>query len=96
MAYDIGLLEQLLKNKEVEVQEGVSICCEKQIIHLDIYLKDGNVVVEFAAPFTYVLITKLGPKRLLNLVKPRVESVTITPKSYILKLSTFGNYEVER
>jgi hypothetical protein len=57
---------------------------------------DGNVVVEFSAPFTYVLITKLGPKRLLNLVKPRVESITITPKSYILKLSTFGNYEVER
>lgn len=96
MVYDIGLLEQLLKNKQVEVQDGVSICCDKQLIHLDIYLKNDNIVIEFTAPFTYILITKLGPKRLLNIVRPRIESITITPKSYILKLSTFGDYEVER
>lgn len=96
MAYDIGLLEQLLKNKEVEVQEGVSICCEKQIIHLDIYLKDDNIVIEFAAPFTYLRITKLGIKSLVNIVNPRIESITITDKSYDVKVSTLGVWKFAR
>lgn len=96
MNYDLSLLEKLLKDKQVEIQDGVLICCEQQLIHLDIYLKNDNIVIEFAAPFTYLLVKKIGVKRLLNLVKPRIESITITPKSYIIKLSTIGDYEIER
>lgn len=96
MNFGIETLETLLKEKKVELQEGVFLCCDKQLIHLDIFLKEGNIVVEFNAPFTYLLVTKLGVKQLLNLVSPRVESVTITPKSYIVKLSTLGSWEIER
>lgn len=96
MNFGIETLETLLKEQKVEVQEGVFLCCDKQLIHLDIVLRDGNIVVEFNAPFTYLLVTKLGVKQLLNIVKPRVESVTITPKSFIIKLSTLGSWEIER
>lgn len=96
MKYDISSLEALLKDGKLEVQDGVFIVCEKKIVHLDMYLKGENIVIEFAAPFTYLLVTKLSVKRLLNVVKPRIESLTITPKSYIIKLSTLGEWEVER
>lgn len=96
MNFGIETLENLLKEKKVEIQEGVFLCCDKQLIHLDIFLREGNIVVEFNAPFTYLHVEKLGPKKLLNLVSPRVESVTITPKSYIVKLSSLGEWEFER
>lgn len=96
MNFGLETLEGLLKDKKVEIQEGVFLCCEKQLIHLDIFLKEGNIVIEFNAPFTYLNVEKIGPKRLLNLVSPRVESITITPKSYIVKLSSLGNWELER
>lgn len=96
MKYDISSLEALLKDGKLEVQDGVFVICEKKIIHLDIYLKGENVVIEFGIPFTYLHVEKLGPKKLLNLVSPRIESLTITPASYIVELSTFGKWEFER
>ena len=96
MNFSLETLETLLKDRKVEVQEGVFVCCDKQLIHLDMYLKNGSVVIEFAAPFTYLHVEKLGPKKLLNLVKPRVESLTITPTSYLVKLSSLGEWEFER
>lgn len=96
MNFGIETIETLLKEQKVEIQEGVFLCCDKQLIHLDILLRDGNIVVEFASPFTYLHVEKLGIKKLMNVIRPRVESVTITDKSYDVKLSSLGTWSFER
>jgi hypothetical protein len=97
MEFSIELLEKLLKDKKAEIQTGVFLCCDKGLIKPTVSLNnDNNVVIEFEAPFTYLHVEKLGPKRLLNLIKPRIESVTITPKSFNVKLSSLGIWEFER
>jgi len=96
MEFNLKLLEELLKNKKVEIQPGVFICCDEGVIKPTILLKGGDLVIQFDAPFTYLHVEKLGPKKLLNLVKPRIESVRFTEKSILAKLSSLGEWEFER
>ena len=92
----LTLLETLLKTGKVEIHEGVSILSEKQLIKSSVYLKDGEVVIEFDAPFLYLHVDKLGPKKLVNLVKPRIETIVIKEKSIAVTLSTIGTWEFDR
>lgn len=96
MEFNLNTLETLIKVGKVEIQEGVFLTCEKHEIKLSMYVKDDNVVIEFDAPFVYLHVEKLGIKKLLNVINPRVESIIITDKSYNVKLSSLGNWEFDR
>ena len=97
MEFNLDMLQSLLVNKKVQVQEGVFLCSDSSTIKTVITVNDEQeVVIEFDAPFTYLHVEKLGPKKLLNLVKPRVEVITISAKSIKVKLSSLGEWEFER
>lgn len=94
MDFNITSLKKLLKEGSLEVQDGVSLISENKNLKPIIYVSDDNLIVEFEAPFLYLHVTKIGPKRLLNLVKPRVEYIKFKPDSTVVKLSTLGEWEV--
>lgn len=96
MEFNLKTLETLVKEKKVEIQDGVFLTCENQEIKIHMYLKDGNVRIDFEAPFICLHVEKLGPKKLLNLVNPRVEYIIIKEKSFDVKLSSLGNWEFDR
>lgn len=96
MKFNLSTLETLIKDKKVEIQDGVFLTCEKQTIKPNLYFKDNNIVIEFEAPFIYLHIEKIGIKKLLNIVNPRIESITIKEKSFDIKLSTLGVWEFAR
>ena len=96
MDFNLSTLETLIKVGKVEIQEGVFLTCEKHEVKPHLYVKDNSVVIEFSAPFVYLHVEKLGPKKLLNLVNPRVEYIIIKEKSYDVKLSSLGNWEFPR
>lgn len=95
MEFNEDSVIKLLTEKKLEVAEGVFLHCSDEI-NMKVYEKDGNVIIEFSAPFAYVHVESFGPKRLLNLVKPRVEYVKLTPKSRVIKLSSLPEIEVEK
>lgn len=97
MEFNLDTLQALLVDKKVQVDDGVFLCADSSTIKTVITVNDEKeIVIEFDAPFTYLHVEKLGPKKLLNLVKPRVEVITISDKSIKVKLSSLGEWEFER
>lgn len=97
MEFNLDTLQALLVDKKVQVDDGVFLCSDSSTIKTVITVNDDKeIVIEFDAPFTYLHVEKLGPKKLLNLVKPRVEIITISTKSIKVKLSSLGEWEFER
>lgn len=95
MATSLKDFEKLIKEKELEVSDGVYIICKEEI-KLSIFEDDGAVVIKFDAPFPYLLVKKLGPKQLLNLVEPKIESIRIREESINIGLSSFPDFEIKR
>jgi hypothetical protein len=91
----IDLFEELVKNKTVEVSDGVNIKCGDEI-NLVISSEDGNPVIKFGSPAVQVFITKMGPMRLLNAVRPTLKSITITDKSFKISVDNAPDMEVAR
>jgi hypothetical protein len=91
----IDLFEELVKNKTVEVSDGVNIKCGDEI-NLVISSEDGNPVIRFGSPAVQVFITKMGPMRLLNAVRPTLKSITITDKSFKISVDNAPDMEVAR
>ena len=87
--------ETLIKLKELEVSDGVYVICKEEL-KLSIFEDKGAVVIKFDAPFPYLLVKKLGPKQLMNLVEPKIESVLIKDKSITISLSNFPDFEIKR
>lgn len=91
----IDLFEELVKNKTVEVSDGVNIKCGDEI-NLVIFEENGNPVIKFGSPAVQVHISKMGPLRLLNAVRPTIESITITDKSFKISVDNAPDMEVSR
>jgi hypothetical protein len=91
----IDLFEELVKNKTVEVSDGVNIKCGDEI-NLVISSEDGDPVIKFGSPAVQVFITKMGPMRLLNVVRPTLKSITITDKSFKISVDNAPDMEVAR
>lgn len=96
MEFNLNTIETLIKEKKVEIQEGVFLTCDSQEIKPHMFLKDGEIRIDFDAPFVYLHVEKLGPKKLINLVNPRIEYIIIKEKSFDVKLSSLGNWEFDR
>ncbi len=91
----IDLFEELIKNKTVEVSDGVNIKCSDEI-NLTISSHNDEVVIKFGSPAVQVFITKMGPMRLLNAVRPTIQSITITDKSFKISVDNAPDMEVAR
>lgn len=91
----IDLFEELVNNKTVEVSDGVNIKCGDEI-NLVISSENGNPVIKFGSPVVQVFITKMGPMRLLNAVRPTIQSITITDKSFKISVDNAPDMEVAR
>jgi hypothetical protein len=91
----IDLFEQLVKNKTVEVSDGVNVKCGDEI-NLTISSHNDEVVIKFGSPAVQVFISKMGPLRLLNAVRPTIESITITDKSFKVSVDNAPDMEVKR
>ena len=91
----IAMLEELVKNKTVEVSDGVNLRCGDEI-NLSILSKNGEVVIKFGSPAVQVFVTKMGLVRLLNAVRPTVESITITDRSFKISLDNVPDIDIAR
>ncbi len=91
----VSVLEKLIKNRFVEISDGVELKCGEEI-NISIFSKNDEIVIKFGSPAVQVHVTKMGPMRLLNLVRPTVKSVTITEKSYKISVDNAPDIEVAR
>ena len=93
----VNMLEDLVKNKSAEVSDGVTLKCGEEI-NLSIFKHESvdAVVIKFHSPSVRVEISKMGPLNLVNALRPTVESITITKKSYKISVDNAPDVEVSR
>lgn len=91
----LPLFEKLVKEKSVEVSPGILLKCGSEI-NLRIFEENNSVVIKFQSPVVQVFISKMGPLKLLNVVRPTVEYITITDKAFIIKIDNGPDIEVDR
>lgn len=91
----VSLLETLVKDRSVEIADGIQLKCGEEI-NVSIFAKDDEVVIKFGSPAVQVHVTRMGPLRLLNIVRPTVKSLTIAKKSYRISVDNAPDIEVAR
>jgi hypothetical protein len=91
----IDIFTELVNNKVAELSDGVQIKCGDEI-NLVISSEGGNPVIKFGSPAVQVFITKMGPMRLLNAVRPTLKSITITDESFKISVDNAPDMEVAR
>jgi hypothetical protein len=72
----LELLETLIKEKEVEIADGVLLKCGDEV-NITLFRSGDEVVLKFGSPAVQVFITKMGPVKLINALRPTLESITI-------------------
>jgi hypothetical protein len=91
----IDIFTELVNNRVAEVSDGVQIKCGDEI-NLAISSENGNPIIKFGSPAVQVYITKMGPMRLLNAVRPTLKSITITDQSFKISVDNAPDIEVSR
>lgn len=97
MASKLQQIETLIKTGELEFTDGVFIRCGEEI-RLSVFHDKSvdSVIIKFDPPFAYLKVKKLGPKKLINILDPKIELVEIKPKSIRIQLTSFPDFEIER
>jgi hypothetical protein len=93
----LGMLEDLIKTKSVQVSDGIVLKCADEI-NLSIFKHASMdaVVIKFHSPSVKVEISKMGPLNLINVLRPTVESITISKRSYKISIDNAPDIEVSR
>jgi len=89
------LLEELIVNKSAEITDGVELRVGDEV-NISIFAREGNMVVKFHSPSVHIFITKFGPLKLANRLRPTVEEIEITPESYIVRIDNGPDMSFER
>lgn len=87
--------EKLVKEKSCVIAPGVEIRCGQEI-NISVFFEDGDTVVKFGSPSIQVHITKMGPMKLLNIVRPTITQIRIKEKSFVICLDNAPDIEVDR
>jgi len=88
----IDKIHTLVKEHSLEISEGVFLTCGDRI-NIEIYEKDGEVVLDIGSPRLYIKVDQDAPldKRIkVNLIKPDIDKVILTKTEAIIKLSPLG------
>jgi len=91
----VALVENLANKKEVEVAPGVMLKCGEEI-NLSIFSRDGHMVIKFGSPAVRVYISKMGPMNLINALRPTIQEIVVTDKTYKIVLDNAPDIEVAR
>jgi hypothetical protein len=92
----IGLkeLEELLNNKELEVEAGVKIKCG-DAINVSIFKEDNNTIIRFEAPFVYIYIDTLGKINIMD-IKRKVDKIVFSSTSMTICIDGFPDITRDR
>ncbi|HRA10054.1 MAG TPA: hypothetical protein PKX31_00200 [Chitinophagaceae bacterium] len=89
MEFGINSITELIIKKELIIEDGVKIICGDKV--RPIFFSDGeNIVIDFEAPFVYLIISKLGPVTIFE-IKRKINKIIIGPKTYTIDIADFPN-----
>jgi hypothetical protein len=91
----VKVLEELITKKRCQISDGVFLSCGHEV-NLRIFNDDGEVKISVGSPSLNVEIHKMGMITLSKMLRPTIESVTITKDAYIISVDNAPDIEVKR
>lgn len=91
----VKIFEDLVLNKKCEIADGVFLSCGNEI-NIKVFNSNGTVKITIGSPSLSIEIHKMGMIALSRILKPTIESVTITKDSYIISINNAPDIEVKR
>jgi hypothetical protein len=92
----LSMFEELVLNGSVEVEGKDVVLTRGSEINIKIYEEDGYVVIKFGSPPIQIRVTKLGPKKLINALRPTLEEVHMHKDRFTIMSDNCPDLEVER
>lgn len=92
---NIGILEELIIKKRCQISDGVFLVCGPEV-NLKIFNENDNVKISIGSPSVKIEVHKMGIITLSKLLRPTIESITITKDSYIISIDNAPDIEVKR
>jgi hypothetical protein len=92
----LSMFEELVLNGSVEIDGKGVILTRGSEINIKIYEEDGYVVIKFGSPPIQIRITKLGPRKLINVLRPTLEEVHMHKDRFSVMSDNCPDFEVER
>lgn len=94
MEFGLAQLDELLVKKELQIEDGVKLICGDKIC--PVICRDGQTtVIDFEAPFIYVLIEKLGKINIFD-IKRKINKIVIGEKSITIDIDDFPDITRDR
>ena len=94
MEFGLAQLDELLVKKQLQIEDGVKLVCGDKICPV-IYRDGQTTVIEFDAPFIYVLIEKLGKINIFD-IKRKINKIIIGEKSITIDIDDFPDITRDR
>jgi hypothetical protein len=92
----LSMFEELVLTGKVEVS-GQDVTIQRGAeINVKIYEEDGYVVVKIGSPPVQLYVNKLGPKKLLNVLRPTLQEVHIHKDRFSVLSDNCPDIDFER
>lgn len=94
MEFGLDKLEELLEKKELVLEKGAKLVCGDKICPV-IWRENGKTIIDFNAPFVYIIIEELGGINIID-IKRRVNKIELGPKTITLLIDSFPDITRDR
>jgi DUF1009 family protein len=90
------MFEKLVLDGQVEI-DGQDVTIKRGAeINVKIYAEDGHVVIKFGSPPLQLRVNKIGPKKLVNMLRPTLQEVQIHKDRYSVLSDNCPDIDFER
>ena len=91
----VKVLEELITKKRCQISDGVFLVCGHEV-NLRIFSENDSVKITVGSPSLKVEIHKMGMMTLSKILRPTIESITITKEAYVISIANAPDIEVKR
>jgi hypothetical protein len=92
----LATFEKLVLEGSAEIDGQDVVLTRGSEINLKIYAEDGYVVIKVGSPPIQLKVQKIGPKRLVNVLRPTLEQIEMHSDRYVVRSDNCPDVEFER
>jgi hypothetical protein len=91
-----AMFEELVLKGSVEIEGKDVVLTRGSEINIKIYEEDGYVVIKFGSPPIQIRVSKIGPKKLINVLRPTLEEIHMHKDRFTIMSDNCPDIEMER
>ncbi len=92
----LAKFEELVLDGSTEIEGQDIVVTRGSEINIKIYEEDGHVVIKIVSPPIQLRVSKIGPKKLVNVLRPTLHQIEIHKNKYSIISDNLPDIDLER